>query len=76
MESLLYLTAYLSINVGFMNILPFPAFDGGRAFLLIIEKITKKKVPLKVETIINNIGFILLMGLMVYITIKDVLNLF
>ena len=76
MYSLLYLTAYLSINVGFMNILPFPAFDGGRAFLLIIEKITKKKVPLKVETIINNIGFILLMGLMVYITIKDVLNLF
>ena len=76
MYSLLWLTAYLSINVGFMNILPFPAFDGGRAFLLIIEKITKKKVPLKVETIINNIGFILLMGLMVYITIKDVLNLF
>lgn len=75
-ESLLYLTAYLSINVGFMNILPFPAFDGGRAFLLIIEKITRKKVPLKVETIINNVGFVLLMGLMVYITIKDVLNLF
>lgn len=76
MYSLLYLTAYLSINVGFMNILPFPAFDGGRAFLLIIEKITKKKVPLKVETIINNIGFILLMGLMIFITIKDVLKLF
>lgn len=76
MYSLLFLTAYLSINVGFMNILPFPAFDGGRAFLLIIEKITKKKVPLKVETIINNVGFILLMGLMIFITIKDILNLF
>ncbi len=74
--SLLSLTAYLSINVGFMNILPFPAFDGGRAFLLIIEKITKKKVPLKVETLINNIGFILLMALMIFITIKDVLKLF
>ena len=76
MYSLLYLTAYLSINVGFMNILPFPAFDGGRAFLLIIEKITGKKVPLKVETIINNIGFILLMGLMVFVSIKDVIKLF
>lgn len=76
MYSLLYLTAYLSINVGFMNILPFPAFDGGRAFLLIIEKIIKKKVPLKVETIINNIGFILLMGLMLFVTVKDVLKLF
>ena len=74
--SLLLLTALLSINVGFMNILPFPAFDGGRAFLLIIEKITRKKVPLKVESIINGVGFVLLMILMVYITIKDVLNLF
>lgn len=74
--SLIYLTAYLSINVGFMNLLPFPAFDGGRAFLLIIEKITKKKVPLKIETIINEVGFIILMGLMVFVTIKDVLRLF
>ena len=76
MLMLMYLTAYLSINVGFMNLLPFPAFDGGRAFLLIIEKITRKKVPLKVETIINGIGFILLMILMVVITIKDIINLF
>lgn len=74
--SILLLTAYLSINVGFMNILPFPAFDGGRAFLLIIEKITKKKVPLKVESLINEIGFFILMGLMLFITVKDVLNLF
>lgn len=73
--SLIYLTAYLSINVGFMNLLPFPAFDGGRAFLLVIEKITGKKVPLKVETIINEIGFILLMILMVFVTIKDILRL-
>ena len=76
MLSLVYLTAYLSINVGFMNLLPFPAFDGGRAFLLIIEKITGKKVPLKVETIINGVGFILLMILMVFITIKDIIKLF
>ena len=66
----------LSYSLRFMNILPFPAFDGGRAFLLIIEKIIKKKVPLKVETIINNIGFILLMGLMLFVTVKDVLKLF
>ena len=76
MLMLIYLTAYLSINVGFMNLLPFPAFDGGRAFLLLVEKIIRKKVPLKVETIINGIGFIILMILMVLITIKDVINLF
>ena len=76
MESLLYLTAYLSINVGFMNILPFPAFDGGQAFLLIIEKIIRKKISMKIKTIINGVGFALLMALMVFITIKDVINLF
>lgn len=74
--SLLMLTAYLSINVGFMNILPFPAFDGGQAFLLILEKIIGKKISVKVKTIINNIGFALLMILMIYVTIKDVLKLF
>ena len=76
MYLLLYLTAYLSINVGFMNLLPFPAFDGGRAFLLIVEKIIGKKVPLKVESVINGIGFVLLMILMVFITIKDIIKLF
>jgi len=74
--SLIYLTAYLSINVGFMNILPFPAFDGGQAFLLIIEKITGKKISMKVKSVINTIGFSLLMLLMIYVTIKDVLRLF
>ncbi|MBR4830349.1 MAG: site-2 protease family protein [Bacilli bacterium] len=76
MLMLLYLTAYLSINVGFMNLLPFPAFDGGRAFLLVVEKLIGKKVPLKVESIINGVGFVLLMILMVFITIKDIIKLF
>ena len=74
-ESVLYLMAYLSINLGFINILPFPAFDGGRVFFLIIEKIRGKKMNPKVEDIINKIGFCLLMLLMLVITIKDILNL-
>jgi regulator of sigma E protease len=74
--SLIYLTAYLSINIGFMNILPFPAFDGGQAFLLIIEKITGKKISSKVKSVINTIGFAILLLLMIYVTIKDVLRLF
>lgn len=73
---ILYLTAYLSINVGFMNLLPFPAFDGGRAFLLILEKIFRKKIPSKIEDIINTVGFVLLMILMVFVTIKDIFKLF
>ena len=74
--SLLYLTAYLSINVGFMNLLPFPAFDGGQAFLLIIEKIFRIRIPIKVKSMINTVGFGLLMLLMIYVSIKDVINLF
>lgn len=76
LSGLLYLLAYLSINVGFINLIPFPAFDGYRAVIIIIEKITGKKVNAKVDAIINNIGLYLLFALMIYITIKDVLRLF
>ncbi len=75
-QMILYLTAYLSINIGFMNLLPFPAFDGGRVLFLLIEKIKGSKINPKVEGMVNMIGFMLLMGLMVLVTIKDVINLF
>ena len=74
-NSLLYLTAYLSINVGFINLLPFPAFDGGRVVFLIIEKIRRKRVPVKVEAIVNGVGFSLLMLLMIFVTFNDILRL-
>ncbi|MBQ9024550.1 MAG: RIP metalloprotease RseP [Bacilli bacterium] len=75
-QMILYLTAYLSINIGFMNLLPFPAFDGGRIVFLIIEKIKGSRINPKFETYVNFAGFIFLMGLMILITIKDVINLF
>lgn len=75
-QTILYLTAYLSINIGFMNFLPFPAFDGGRILFLIIEKIKGSKLNPKVENTANMIGFVLLMLLMVVITVKDVIHLF
>lgn len=75
-ESVIYLMAYLSLNLGFINILPFPACDGGRVLLLIIEKIRGKKMNVKIENAINSIGFALLMLLMLMITIKDIINLF
>ncbi len=75
-ESVLYLMAYLSLNLGFVNILPFPAFDGGRVLFLIIEAIRKKKMNPKIENGINAIGFALLMLLMLIISIKDIINLF
>lgn len=75
-EGLFYLLAYLSINVGFINLLPFPAFDGYRAVVILIETIIGKKVNPKIDAIINNIGLFLLFGLMIFITIKDILRLF
>ena len=74
--NLIYLTAYLSINLGVLNILPFPAFDGGRVLFVLIEAITHKKVDPKIEGYFHSIGFILIMLIMVYITFQDVLRLF
>ena len=73
---LLYLIAFLSINVGFINLLPFPALDGGRILFLIIEKIRKKPLEPKIENIIHTVGFALFMILMVLVTIQDVKNIF
>lgn len=75
-ENVIYLCAFISINVGFVNLIPFPAFDGGRALFIIIEKIRKKPVDQKVENTIHSIGFILLMLLVVIITIQDIIKLF
>jgi len=74
--ALLSLTAFLSVNIGFVNLLPLPALDGGRLVFIIIEAITKKKPSAKVENIVHTIGFILLMGLFVFISFNDVLRLF
>lgn len=75
-KDLLYLMAYLSINVGIMNLIPFPAFDGGHILFLLIEKIRRKPVSQKVEATITGIGFICLILLMIYVTFHDVINLF
>lgn len=76
MQSLIYLTAYLSINLGFINAIPFPAFDGGRILFIAIEAITGKKVNTNVENTLHTIGFVLLMILMLYITVQDIIRLF
>lgn len=76
LSNLLYLLAYLSINVGVINLIPFPAFDGGHILFLIIEKIRRKPLSSNVEATITGIGFICLMLLMIYVTCHDVLNLF
>ncbi len=74
--TLLAFAALLSVNIGVMNLLPIPALDGGRLVFLLYELITRRKPSKKVENIINNVFFILLMILFVFITFNDVLRLF
>ena len=68
---LLQFTAVLSINLGIINILPFPALDGGRILLILIEKIKGSPVNQKFEQMANSIGFALLLLLMVVVTFRD-----
>ena len=68
--------AILSINLAILNILPIPALDGGRIIFLAIEGIIRRPVNSKVEAVVHNVGFLLLMLLVLFVTYKDVLGLF
>lgn len=71
---LLHFTGLLSINLAILNIMPFPALDGGRLLFLIIEKLRGKKNNQKIEQYFNTFGFVFLLLLMVVVTIKDIVG--
>jgi len=73
---LIQFVALISVNLAILNIIPFPALDGGRALMLIVEKFKGSPVNQKVEAAINSVGFALLILLMIYATVKDVGRLF
>ena len=70
--NLLYIVAMISINLGIMNLLPVPALDGGRLLFILIEMVSRRRLPSKVEETINAVGLFILLGLSVVIMIKDV----
>ena len=72
---LINLLGIISVNLAILNILPFPALDGGRLMFIFIEGIIGRKVIPKVETIIHSIGMIILMILILAITIHDIQGL-
>ena len=71
---LMQFTAMLSVNLAVINLLPFPGLDGGRILFLIIEKIKGSPIKQKVEQTINTIGFMILLGLMALVVVKDILR--
>ena len=74
-SAFLQLVAFISINLGVMNLLPLPALDGGRLVFLILEGIRHKPVPAKYEGYIHAAGLMLLLALMVYVTGQDILRI-
>lgn len=75
-NSIVYVMMVITVNLGIVNMLPFPALDGGRFLMLLIEAIFKKPIPRKVESVINAVGMVLLLSLMLVITVKDIWKLF
>ena len=70
--TMLQLTVLLSVNLGIMNLLPFPALDGGRLVFQFIEVIFGKPVPPEKEGIVHMVGMILLIALMVFVLFNDI----
>ena len=68
-NTLLWFMAFLSVQLAVFNLLPFPALDGGRIFIELIQMIIRKEIPAKYIEAVNTVGFMLLMGLMVLVTI-------
>jgi regulator of sigma E protease len=73
--TLINFVGILSVNLAILNILPFPALDGGRLLFIGIEAVTKRKIPNRVEGMINQIGMIILLTLLLVITIGDIRRL-
>jgi regulator of sigma E protease len=68
------LIALLSISLALLNILPFPALDGGHLFFLIYEAVFRREIPTKVKIALQQAGFILLLVFMAFVIYNDVVN--
>ena len=76
LTQLIFLTAIISLSLAVMNVLPIPALDGGRWFTMVIFRLSKKDLTKEREENIQAIGFSILMGLTILVTITDVAKLF
>ncbi len=74
--NIIYLAIVISINLGVVNLFPFPALDGGRTVFILLEMIRRKPLPVKYEGIVHFVGIVVLMAFMLIITLKDIITLF
>jgi len=75
MSHFFQLVAFISINLGVMNLLPFPALDGGRLVFLFLEGIRRKPIPARYEGYVHAAGLLLLLALMIYVTGHDIFRI-
>ncbi len=68
--------ALISLNLGLLNLFPFPALDGGRIIFVFLEMIFRRRMPEKLENWIHLSGFVLLIALMIFVTWQDIHNIF
>lgn len=72
---IIFMLAFITVNIGLVNLLPLPALDGGRLFFLFIEMIIRKPVPKKFEAVVHAAGLVLLLALMALITFNDIAHI-
>lgn len=74
--AMIHFFGVVSVNLAIVNVLPFPALDGGRIIFVIYEILTKKRANAKFEAIVNNIGMMILLGLILLVTVGDISRTF
>ena len=72
----MFIVALISVNLALFNLIPFPALDGSRILFALVELIFRRPIPRKVEAAIHAVGFLLLLGLLLLVTYKDIIRLF
>jgi regulator of sigma E protease len=72
--SLLGFTAFISVNLGVLNLLPFPVFDGGHILILLLEAVSRRKLSEKARIVFQQAGTLFLLLLMIYITFNDIMR--
>lgn len=71
----IFFVAFLSLNLGFMNLLPIPVLDGGHLMIFAVEGIVRRQLPVKVKLVILQIGMVLLLTLMIFIIFNDIVQI-
>jgi regulator of sigma E protease len=72
LSAFLKLVGVISVNLGVLNIIPFPGLDGGRLFFVLLSAALRRRLSPQVEAAIHAVGFVLLLGLLVFVSIADI----